>query len=137
MEAKLKDRYVVFFDGDCGFCNFWVQWILERDRKDKFLFASLQSDIGQKFLLERNLETRHFNTLYLLKPNGSYLSKSNAVLKIAQKLGGGYSLLQAGILIPKLVRDKIYDAVSKNRMKLAEKQCFVPDQNQRKKFIDM
>jgi len=137
MDIQFKNKNIVFFDGECGFCNFWVQWILERDRKDKFLFASLQSDFGQNFLSERKLETKQFNTLYLLKPDGLYLSKSRAVLKIAQQLGGIYSLLQVGLLIPKTISDQLYDIISRNRTKLAAQKCFLPDPHQRKKFIDV
>lgn len=83
-------KHIVFFDGDCGVCNFWVQWILKRDHNNRFLFASLQSDFGQTFLSERKLNTEVFNTLYLWKPNHYYLEKSNAVLQIANILGGIY-----------------------------------------------
>jgi len=137
MDEKLKDKNVVFFDGECGFCNFWVQWILERDRKNKFLFASLQSDFGQKFLSERGLETKEFNTLYLLKCDGQYLMKSRAVMKIAQLLGGIYSLLKIGSLLPTSLSDKLYDLVSRNRMKISAQKCFLPDPQQRKKFIEI
>ena len=47
-------KYFVLYDGECGFCNFWVHWILKKDTKNNFLFASLQSDFGQQFLNERN-----------------------------------------------------------------------------------
>ena len=87
-----KDKLYVFYDGDCGFCNFWVQWILNNDKKDKFLFASLQGNFGQIFLKERNLETKNFNTIYLWKPEDYYLEKSSAIIKIAENLGGKYRL---------------------------------------------
>ena len=75
-----ENKHIVFFDGDCGVCNFWVQWILERDNKDQFMFASLQYDFGQQFLSERGLETTVFNTMYLSKPGRFYMIKSIAVL---------------------------------------------------------
>ncbi|MDQ0595085.1 putative DCC family thiol-disulfide oxidoreductase YuxK [Chryseobacterium ginsenosidimutans] len=137
MEEKFKYKNIVFFDGDCGFCNFWVQWILERDKKDKFLFSSLQSDFGQKFLSERGLETKQFNTLYLLKSDGKYLMKSQAVLEIANLLGGIYSFLKIGYLLPRSLSDKIYDMVSRNRKKISAQKCFLPDQHQRKKIIEI
>ena len=137
MEEKFKDKYIVFFDGNCGVCNFWVQWILERDHQDKFLFSSLQSRFGQDFLIKNSLETKQFNTLYLLKPNGEFLIKSTAVLEIANLLGGIYSLLKAGIVLPRSLRDRLYDAVSRNRMKISAQKCFLPDQHQKKKFIEI
>ena len=68
VSVSLKDKFIVFYDGECGFCNHWVQWILEKDTKDKFLFSSLQSEFGQKFLNDRNLPNEIFDTLYLWKP---------------------------------------------------------------------
>lgn len=132
-----EQKHIVFFDGECGVCNFWVQWILERDRKDQFMFASLQSDFGQKFLSERGLETKQFNTLYLWKPHQYYLIKSKAVLKIANLLGGIYNLSVIGKLMPTFISDKIYNKISENRMKLSAQKCFLPDQHQKKKFIEV
>jgi len=137
MEGNWQDKHVVFFDGDCGVCNFWVQWILERDKENKFMFASLQSGFGQKFLLERGLNTKIFNTMYLWKPTGYYLEKSGAVLKIADLLGGIYKFSAAGKIIPKFLRDKIYDKVSENRMQLANQKCYLPTPEERKKFIEV
>lgn len=132
-----EQKHIVFFDGECGVCNFWVQWILERDKKDQFMFASLQSDFGQKFLSERGRETKQFNTLYLWKPHQYYLIKSKAVLKIANLLGGIYNLSVIGKLMPTFISDTIYNKISENRMKLSAQKCFLPDQNQKKKFIDV
>ncbi len=130
-------KHIVFFDGDCGVCNFWVQWILKRDKKDRFLFASLQSDFGQQFLTERKLNTEVFNTLYLWKPNHYYLEKSKAVLQIAHLLGGIYKLSAIGKIIPGFLSDQIYDAVSRNRMKLSNQKCYLPTPDERKKFIEV
>lgn len=130
-------KHIVFFDGDCGVCNFWVQWILKRDHNNRFLFASLQSDFGQQFLTERKLNTEVFNTLYLWKPNHYYLEKSNAVLQIANILGGIYKLSAIGKIIPRFFSDIIYDLISKNRMKLANQKCYLPTSDERKKFIEV
>lgn len=137
MQEIWEQKHIVFFDGECGVCNFWVQWILERDKKGQFMFASLQSDFGQKFLSERGLETKQFNTLYLWKPHQYYLIKSKAVLKIARLLGGIYNLSIIGQLIPTFISDKVYNKISENRMKLSAQKCFLPDQNQKKKFIEV
>lgn len=138
MQEDILHKHIVFFDGECGVCNFWVQWILEKDKKDEFLFASLQSDFGQKFLTERGLETQQFNTLYLWKPQQYYLIKSKAVLKITDILGGFYKLVSLlGKVFPTFFSNTIYDMVSKNRMKLSSQKCFLPDAHQKKKFIEV
>jgi predicted DCC family thiol-disulfide oxidoreductase YuxK len=137
MQEDWQNKHVVFFDGECGVCNFWVQWILERDKNDQFMFASLQSDFGQSFLSERGLETKVFNTMYLWKPNQYYLIKSRAVLQIANLLGGIYKLAGIGKILPSSLSDKVYDVISKNRMKLANQKCYLPTPHQRRKFIEV
>ncbi len=136
ISASFKDKFIVFYDGECGFCNHWVQWILERDKNDKFLFSSLQSGFGQKFLNERNLPNQIFDTLYLWKPQHFYLTKYQAILKIASELGGFYALASVGKIIPDFLGNQFYNFISRNRKKLAANQCFLPDAEQRKKFLE-
>lgn len=128
-------KYYVFYDGDCGFCNFWVQWILKNDLKDQFMFAALQSDFGQEFLKERGLETKQLSTLYLWKPQSFYLKKSEAALKIASILGGKYSFIGYLSFVPKFISDFVYDKISENRKKLATNTCFLPNEKERAKFV--
>ena len=130
-----RSKYYVFYDGDCGFCNHWVQWILKNDVKDQFLFASLQSEFGQQFLNERNLENKEFSTLYLWKPDVFYLKKSQAALKIARILGGKFSLIGNLNFFPNFISDLVYDQIAKNRTKLAAQKCFLPNAKEKAKFI--
>jgi len=136
ISANLSNKFIVFYDGDCGFCNHWVQWILKNDKKDKFLFSSLQSQFGQKFLNDRNLPNQTFDTIYLWKPQSFYLTKYQAILKIATEIGGIYSLAAAGKIIPDFIANRFYNIISNNRKKLAVNQCFLPDKEQQKKFIE-
>lgn len=135
MTRDTLDKQIVFYDGECGFCNHWVQWILEKDTKDKFLFSSLHSDFGQKFLNDRNLPNKIFDTLYLWKPNRFYLTKSQAILEIASQIGGIYSLATIGKILPESIGNIFYNFTSRNRQKLAANQCFAPSEEQQKKFI--
>lgn len=128
-------KYYIFYDGECGFCNFWVHWILKKDADDHFLFVSLQSDMGQEFLAERNLELNDLDTLYLWKPNKYYLKKSHAVLKICELLGGGYQFLSYLRHLPTAVTDFVYDRIAENRKNLATQACEIPTPEQRKKLL--
>ena len=128
-------KYYVFYDGECGFCDFWVHWILKKDSKNNFLFASLQSDFGQQFLSERNLELKDLDTLYLWKPEQYYLQKSQAVFKISGVIGGTYKLLSYFHYLPTSFTDFFYDRVASNRKKLASQACEIPTSEERKKFI--
>ena len=130
-----KNKYYVFYDGECGFCDFWVHWILKKDSKNNFLFASLQSDFGQQFLSERNLELKNLNTLYLWQPEKFYLQKSQAVFKIAEVIGGTYKLLSYLKFFPTAIADFVYDRVAANRKKLTSGACEIPTPEERKKFI--
>ncbi|MDO5615049.1 MAG: DUF393 domain-containing protein [Cruoricaptor ignavus] len=129
-------KYYVFYDGDCGFCNRWIQWVLKNDRKDEFRFASLQSNFGQQFLYERGLDRKNLDTIYLWKPGGFYLVKSQAVKQIAKILGGKYKIAAILFFLPTTLSDFIYDKVAKNRMKLSENICPLPNEKDRKKFMD-
>ncbi|WP_262148974.1 thiol-disulfide oxidoreductase DCC family protein [Chryseobacterium foetidum] len=133
-----ENKHIIFFDGDCGVCNFWVQWILQRDKKNQFMFASLQSDFGQKFLGERKLDQKQFNTLYLWKVGSYYLIKSKAIIKVLNLLGGVYKAGGfLGQIIPTAISDQLYNVISKNRMKISNQKCFLPTSEERKKFIEV
>lgn len=134
--VKESNQYYVLYDGDCGFCNFWVGWILKNDKENRFLFSALQSEFGQHFLTERGLEKNDLKTIYLYEPGHFYLTKSSAALKIASILGGKYSFLSAFKFIPQFLRDKVYDVISANRQKLASAKCYLPTPEERQKFIE-
>lgn len=128
-------KYYVFYDGDCGFCNHWVQWILKNDKKNKFLFSALQSEFGQRFLIERNLPNNNFNTIYLWKPNEFYLQKSKAILKITSILGGKFRAMSIFGILPHFLTDFAYNIIAQYRMKLASQKCYLPTKEERKKFV--
>jgi len=130
-----ENKFYVFYDGECGFCNFWVHWILKRDTSDRFLFASLQSEFGQKFLSERGRKLHDLDTLYLWKPGKYYLQKSHAVFKIAEVLGGKYKLISYLRYLPTFITDFMYDRVAANRKKIGTGACEIPTLEERKKFI--
>ena len=126
---------IILFDGVCNLCNSSVNFIIKHDPEAQFLFASLQSEFGQKFLNERGLENKIFSTLYLWKPNVFYLKKSQAALKIARILGGKFAIIGNFNFFPVLLSDYVYDQIAKNRTKLASQKCFLPNEKERAKFV--
>ena len=129
-------KYILLYDGDCGFCNFWVKWILDKDRKGLFNFASLQGKFAQGFLKEKHLPLNAFDTLYLIHPDGTVEEKSDAVIRIGRLLGGWYKAAVIFKLLPKYIRDKMYSAVANNRKKMMAASCPMPTREQRKLFLD-
>jgi predicted DCC family thiol-disulfide oxidoreductase YuxK len=131
------NKSLLLFDGVCNLCNSSVQFILLRDKKDRFRFASLQSDYGQNLLREHNLPTESFNSLVLVE-NGKVYKKSTAALRIARKLKGLWPLLFAFIIIPPFIRNFVYDIIAKNRYRWFGKkeECMLPRPEWKQKFLE-
>ncbi len=88
----MKTRKIILFDGICNLCNQSVQFVIEHDKKNQFQFASLQSDFGQNFLKENNLDAAQFDSVVFIEDDKFY-TKSSAALKISKYLDGITSLL--------------------------------------------
>lgn len=132
-----QNENIVFFDSECNFCNYWVQFILKYDKNKIFKFASLQSDFAKNHFAAFNINPSLLNTLYY-SGNGKNYKKSTAVLKIANKLSGFFRIFLVFYLIPRFLRDIIYDFIAKHRRKLLKnnQQCLVPDADTRKRFYN-
>jgi predicted DCC family thiol-disulfide oxidoreductase YuxK len=133
----MQNHHIILFDGVCNFCNFWVNFIIDRDKDDIFRFAALQSEAGQKLLNKFNLKTDDFDTFILIKGE-TYFTKSTAALKIARKLNYPVKVLYYFIFIPKFLRDLLYSLIAINRYKLFGKRdiCRIPSENEKEKFLD-
>jgi predicted DCC family thiol-disulfide oxidoreductase YuxK len=128
---------VVLFDGVCNLCNGSVQFIIKRDRKKIFRFASLQGKAGQEILQRYNLSRTDFNSFVLLE-DGNVYTRSTAVLRMLKRLGGGWKLLYGFIIIPKFMRDGAYNFIARRRYKWFGKkeECWIPTPNLRERFLD-
>ncbi len=133
----MQNHHIILFDGVCNFCNFWVNFIIDRDKDDIFKFAALQSEAGQKLLNKFNLKTEDFDT-FILIDGEIYFTKSTAALKIARKLNYPVKVLYYFIFIPKFLRDLIYSLIAINRYKFFGKRdvCRVPTENEKEKFLE-
>lgn len=128
---------LVLFDGVCNLCNTSVQFIIERDPKQKFYFSSLQSETG-KFLLQKyKIDTQNTDSLVLIQ-NGKAYIKSTAALRIASQLKGPVKILSILRILPKFLRNLAYDIVAKNRYLWFGKRehCMIPSPALRKRFLD-
>lgn len=128
-------RRIVLFDGECNFCDASVQFILKRDAKAVFQFASLQSEIGQE-LLTALAVPKDLTSLVLIEGERAY-TKSTAALKISKQLDGFWKVCYGAILIPRPLRDMVYDFIADNRYKwFGRKQtCMLPTAQQRGRFL--
>jgi len=132
------EKKIVLFDGVCNLCNQSVLWIVKRDKKGVYLFAALQSDTGKTLVKERNIDTTAVDSIILIEPGIAYYTRSTAALKIGTSMGGGWKLLYVLTLIPRELRDIVYDYIAKNRYRWYGKKdaCMVPTPELRSRFLD-
>jgi predicted DCC family thiol-disulfide oxidoreductase YuxK len=131
------NRYIILFDGICNFCNFWINFILKRDKKKVFLFAPLQSGAGQSYLKKFKLNQTHFDTFILIEGD-KYYTMSDAAIIIAKNLSGPAKLLYLLKVLPKSLRDWGYSVIAKNRYKLFGERdtCRLPEPGEKERFIE-
>ncbi|KZS42255.1 thiol-disulfide oxidoreductase [Aquimarina aggregata] len=129
---------IILFDGVCNLCNSAINFIIKRDKKSIFRYASLQSEIGKKLIADRNIDISKIDSILLIDPKIAYYHKSTAALHIAKELSGLYPILSVFLILPKFFRDWIYDIVAKNRYKWFGKKesCMIPTAELKALFID-
>ena len=127
---------LLLFDGVCNLCNGAVQWIIVRDKKAIFHFAALQSDAGQRALNHLGLPTQTFNSIVLIKGD-RYLTRSDAALEIAVQLGGFWQLAGIFTIVPRFIRDAVYDFIANNRYRWfgKQEQCMLPRAEWKERFL--
>lgn len=129
-------KRIVLFDGDCNLCNHSVQWIIKRDPEAKFAFASLQSHVGRQWIttyaLNESLKS------FVLIENGRSYVKSDAALRVAKQLKGIWKLASIGLIIPRRLRDGVYDFIANRRYKWFGKRdyCLLSTPELRQRFLE-
>jgi predicted DCC family thiol-disulfide oxidoreductase YuxK len=138
-----KGSQILLYDGVCGLCNSFIQFVLPRDKKGKFHFASLQSSFGTGLLARHDLAAQDLNSLYVIRsyglPTENVLCKSDAVAFVLSELGGFWQAISFFALLPEPLRNLGYDLVAKNRYKIFGKTdiCRLPDAATRDRFIEV
>ena len=136
MNDALKHPVIVF-DGVCNLCTGSVQYVIKHDPKRIFRFASLQSAFGQELLKGHNLPANTFNSFILFENNKIY-TRSTAALLVAKRLTGLSKLLYVFMIVPKFIRDAVYNIIAKNRYKWFGKknECWLPTPELKALFVE-
>jgi predicted DCC family thiol-disulfide oxidoreductase YuxK len=134
METQNTIRPILFFDGECNLCNSSVQFVIRHDRKKQFFFGTLQSESGKD---ARKALGDNAPDSVVLFYKGWYYVRSDAALRLFELLGGAWSLLYVFILVPRFIRDAIYNLVSSNRYKWFGKrsECMIPTPELKERFL--
>ena len=125
--ASAKKECIVLFDAQCVLCSANAQFILIRDRREEFLLASMQGEVGARLFAENGLDPTDPNTILVIE--GDHVRKdSDAVLSIYEKLGFPWSLMGLFRLVPPALRDLVYRFVARNRYRVFGRRdtCWLP-----------
>ena len=130
------EKIILLFDGTCNFCNGTVNFILVRDKEDRFRFAALQSEAGKKLLQQYGLSDGENDSMVVIFRNRAFLF-SDAALEISRRLPGAWPLLYALKILPLFLRNGVYKWIARNRYKWFGKSesCRIPNEKERSKFL--
>ncbi len=132
-----NNKLLLLFDGYCNLCSGSVVFILKREKKDWFRFASLQSSFARSLLEKYGLTKDAPDSIVLFEGDKIYF-QSTAALRAARKLRWPWPVFYVFIILPRFIRDPIYNFIARNRYKWfgRKEQCFVPDRGVKHKFLD-
>lgn len=128
---------VILFDGICSLCNSSVQMVIRHDSNNLFHYASLQGNYGTALREQLGINQTTPESILLVEED-QILDKSDAVLRIAYLLGGAFRLLYFFKILPKGLRDYVYNFFARNRYKWfgKEENCMIPTPDIKKKFLE-
>lgn len=135
--VETSSKNIILFDGLCNLCSGSVQFIIKRDPENKFQFASLQSGFGQQQLEKFGIDKNLLHSIILIR-DGVYYERSDAALEIAKQLSGGWPLLYPLKILPRFIRDTVYNWIARNRYKFFGKKdaCWIPTPDLKARFMD-
>jgi predicted DCC family thiol-disulfide oxidoreductase YuxK len=134
MKSNNSANYVIFFDGVCGLCNGFVDFVMKIDKQKLFKFSPLQSEFARGLLSPEDvIELKSV----IVQINGRTYKKSDAVFAVFKELGGSWKALQLLKILPRPLRNSAYDMVAKYRYKIFGKKesCRLPSPEERQRFI--
>ena len=126
-ENNMDTSSIVLIDGECLLCQGATKFIIRHDPAGRFQFASLQSNTGQKLLSKSGLPA-DFMSGFVLIEDERYFTQSTAALRIARQLRGLWPLTYGFIIVPRMIRDRVYQYIARNRYRWFGKadQCMLP-----------
>lgn len=127
---------MILFDGVCNLCNGSVNFLIRRDEKGIFKYSPLQSNFSKKLIDELNIP-KYVDSIILVHKNRYYL-KSDAVIEIIKELKWYWKIFLFGSILPRKLRDKIYDIIANHRYNWFGKrdECMIPTDDLKSRFIE-
>ncbi|MEX1048682.1 MAG: DCC1-like thiol-disulfide oxidoreductase family protein [Akkermansiaceae bacterium] len=128
--------WVLFFDGECGFCKGSAKWAARFDKRERVSFAPLQGKLAAENNFTQYAEQGAGTMVLLREADGKFFLRSDAAIELARALGGAWRIFLLARLIPKPLRDAVYRWVARNRSHFASLSdtCVLPDPELRKRL---
>ena len=128
---------IILFDGVCNFCNGMVNFVIKRDKSATLKFSTLQSETGQNLLTANNFQDPDLRSFVFIE-KGELYTRSTAALKVSKYMNGLWPLMNGFIIVPKFIRDGIYNWIAKNRYHWFGKKevCMVPTPELQSRFLN-
>ncbi len=137
MNKLEKYRQVIFYDGVCILCNRFIRFVLRWDRKKEIYISPLQSAFAGAVLKNFDIDPGKLDTVVFYK-NGRIHTRSDVVFSVFRSFGFPWTILNVCELIPRKVRDDVYNWVARNRygwFGKASETCPIPDAAQKRQII--
>ncbi len=133
---QIDNRDFIIFDGVCVLCNGWVKFVLRFDRQENFSFVIAQSELGEAIYDELGLKSDDYDTFIIVK-DGQLYTKLDGVFALLSGIGWPWKIFAIGKILPKPLKDWMYDRVAKNRYALFGKRdvCMMPTPEVKSRFI--
>lgn len=127
-------KYLLLYDGDCGFCNRSVTVVLKREREHEICFSAIQSDYTLSLFAENGWSTPDLNTFYFIE-NGEKYERSKAAFRVMGHLKAPTSWIRIFRFLPRSFNDWCYNFVAKRRKRISKGYCVIPTPEQQSRFI--
>jgi predicted DCC family thiol-disulfide oxidoreductase YuxK len=132
---------VLLYDGECGLCASIVRFVLDREKERTLRFAALKSPFAAR-VLGRRPDLQGIDSVVWVELDEAHaptkiLVRSAAALRLARYLGGGWRFLSATWIVPRPIRDWMYDVVAARRHRITgSENCLVPTPETRQRFLE-
>jgi predicted DCC family thiol-disulfide oxidoreductase YuxK len=126
---------VMVFDGICVLCSRSVAFILRHERQPLIRFVAIQSDEGRSLARKHGIDPDDPDSFLFIESGRAY-PKSGGIIALTRHLKAPWSALAALRLLPRPIRDWLYDRIARNRYRLFGKRehCLLPDPATRQRF---
>ena len=140
--SRVEGAHLLLYDGVCGLCSRFLQFVLTNDHRAAFKFASLQSATGKSMVARCGGDPEALTSFYVVAnyrtAEAEVFTRSRAALFVAGELGWPWKAAAVLRLFPAALLDRAYDRVARTRYRVFGRyeQCLTPSPEFRSRFVE-